>query len=435
MIAHLIHITNSEVIPIRCDGRSQCKHMPAPSRRTNTLRLGLDWMPRAVVALVAMARLAAADDLVDLHGFASQGYLKSDRDNYLGDSQRGSFDFNEFGLNASKSIGSNFHVGMQLFARDLGSLGNDRLDLDWAYGDYRLRDWLGIRVGRIRCQPSGLYNETRDIDLARVPVLLPQSVYPESYRDALSSYNGGSLYGRVDLSRAGDLDYQLFVGGDHLDDKSSVAQGFDDGGALRVSSIQVKYICGASAMWDTPVAGLRLGGTWTRLSYTVLGSTNALPPIIASKPFEYVAHRQDLMVASAQYSHGDLVISAEGIRISAPLDSPTPGLSAVKVNQLGWYVGAEYRLSKFLALSTYYSAFTADLSRLSSRNPNDYQRDLAVSARVDINDYWLVKLEGHWIRGTAQLLQQENLGPGFPFGSKLAETNWLLLAAKTTVSF
>ena len=65
------------------------------------------------------------------------------------------------------------------FTHDLGPLGNYRTRFDWFYLDYRFWDWLGVGAGRTKV-PFGLYNESSDVDAARVPVLLPQSVYPAS---------------------------------------------------------------------------------------------------------------------------------------------------------------------------------------------------------------------------------------------------------------
>ena len=38
---------------------------------------------------------------------------------------------------------------------------------DWFDLDYRWKDWLGLRAGRVKL-PYGLYNDTSDIDAARV---------------------------------------------------------------------------------------------------------------------------------------------------------------------------------------------------------------------------------------------------------------------------
>src|SRR5687768_171548 len=114
---------------------------------------------------------------VEVHGFVSQGAVLSTGNDYLVRSQRGSVEFFEAGLNLSTEVADRLRVGIQLFARDLGSLGDYSAKVDWAYLDYRWRRWLGLRAGRIKL-PFGLYNEFSDIDSARLPILLPQSVYP-----------------------------------------------------------------------------------------------------------------------------------------------------------------------------------------------------------------------------------------------------------------
>ena len=109
-------------------------------------------------------------------------------------SQRGSFDFNEVGINFTKSLGERLRFGIQFFARDVGPVGNDTPRVDWFFLDYRFTDWLGVRAGRLKV-PFGLYNEVNDVDSARVPVLLPQAVYPILNRDLLLAQTGFELYG------------------------------------------------------------------------------------------------------------------------------------------------------------------------------------------------------------------------------------------------
>lgn len=67
-------------------------------------------------------------------------------------------------------------MGMQLFAFDRGNYGRDKVTIDWAYGDYRVNDWLGFRAGKVKI-PLGLYNEARDNDALRTFIFLPQQAY------------------------------------------------------------------------------------------------------------------------------------------------------------------------------------------------------------------------------------------------------------------
>src|SRR5262249_32905537 len=137
-----------------------------------------------------------ADDVdllaLEVHGFISPGFIVSTDNNYLSESKHGSFKLSEVGLNFTKPLTETLRAGIQLFARDLGRSGNYSAKFDWYYLDYRWRDWLGIRAGRVKV-PFGLYNDINDIDPARVPILLPQSVYPVTNRDFLLAQTGGEL--------------------------------------------------------------------------------------------------------------------------------------------------------------------------------------------------------------------------------------------------
>jgi hypothetical protein len=86
--------------------------------------------------------------MVDIHGFLSQGYLHSDNNNFYADTEEGTFQFNEFSMNFSSDLTDKLRIGLQLLSRDLGKIGNNTVELDWAYGTYRWKDWLGfVREG------------------------------------------------------------------------------------------------------------------------------------------------------------------------------------------------------------------------------------------------------------------------------------------------
>jgi hypothetical protein len=70
-----------------------------------------------------------------------------------------------------------------------------------------------------------------------------------------------------------------------------------------------------------------------------------------------------------------------------------------------------------------------DVSKRSGRA--DVQNDLAAVLRFDINPYWLAKLEGHYMLGTAGLSPQLNSNEPL---SGLAR-DWAVLLVKTTVYF
>jgi hypothetical protein len=89
-----------------------------------------------------------------------------------------------------------------------------------------------------------------------------------------------------------------------------------------------------------------------------------------------------------------------------------------------------YRLSSWFEPGLYYSLYFPNAEdRDSSRERS--QHDLALTLRFDINDNWLVKLEGHYLRGTAAL--SAALNDGIPPAE--LERQWALFLIKTTAYF
>jgi hypothetical protein len=115
----------------------------------------------------------AQSEQLHFSGFISQGYLLSTENNYpIANSTNGSAEFNEVALNIYSLPSDKLRLGMQLLGRDLGDDGNNSIYIDWAYGDYHWRDYLGIRFGKIK-MPNGMYNTTRDLDMLRTNIWMP----------------------------------------------------------------------------------------------------------------------------------------------------------------------------------------------------------------------------------------------------------------------
>ena len=97
-----------------------------------------------------------------------------------------------------------------------------------------------------------------------------------------------------------------------------------------------------------------------------------------------------------------------------------------------WYVGLSKRVTPWLELGSYYTEYYDNVdnrSGVGTAVPSDaFQKDVAFSTRFDITDWWIFKLEGHYIHGTA-LLQNNSLNP------VRNDDGWWLFAAKTTFSF
>ena len=154
---------------------------------------------------------------VQVHSFASQGFLYSNQNNYLTmKTSNGSAAFTDFGFNISTPITDKLRVGAQLYDRNIGQLGNWRPTLDWALADYRFKDWFGVRAGKVKTA-LGLFNDTQDMEFLHTWALVPQAVYPLDQRGETIAHLGADIYGQIPLKKFGDMSYTVY-GGTRPDD-------------------------------------------------------------------------------------------------------------------------------------------------------------------------------------------------------------------------
>lgn len=402
-----------------------------------------------VIALACSVKATQAFELgpVDVHGFVSQGYLRSSDNNYLAKTEKGSTEFNDVAINLSKELSDKLRVGCQFLARDLGDSGNDKAGLDWGYGDYHWRDELGIRVGKVK-RPMGFYNEGRDVELLRTSILLPQSVYREDMRDIMNAAKGAAIYGTIPVGGLGSFDYQHVYGSKDMDLESTALRkqlvvrfpGVD------VADIQtnIRYTDTTHVIWQTPFKGFRLGATHeTALVEAHAPAVAAIPtnnpdifiPAQPARDLEIKLKR--VWVASAQYRWRDLTLTSELIDTiqKFSLDSGPSGSYSYEGHSLGYYGGIDYRFTDWLDVAAYYSEYYPDKSDKKGHKQTIYgrpdymgwQKDACLSFRFDPVPGWTCKLEGHYINGVAQVFDYDDEG-------ELKES-WSLFAAKVTYNF
>lgn len=350
---------------------------------------------------------------IDVHAFVSQGFIKSTSHDYLvADSTTGSFEFSEAGINFTTQLTDRLRVGLQLFAYDLGSLGTFDVRADWFYLDYRLRDWFGIRAGRVKLV-FGLYNDVSDIDAARVPILLPESVYPQTNRYFFLGVTGGEVYGFVNLNRAGALDYHVIGGAVPVELPNQI------GAPEQASGLDVPYLVAGRLMWETPLDGLRLGVTGAVLKINegiVFPSMPMMPPL-SLKDIDYAG------VGSVEYIGHDLWLAAEIASARSVVTDNQPSVVPEGTTvSLGGYGLAAYRVNRWLQPAIYYSVSYPN--RNVTSGPPNYQDDLSGTVRFDLNSFWIVKLEAHYMHGTAAVRPIATSDP-----------NWAVFLLKTTAYF
>lgn len=373
----------------------------------------------SVLPFTAAPLFAFDAETVNIHGFISQGYLISDQNDYFfADTEDGTFEFNEIGINFTIQPTDQLRVGAQLISRDLGRFGDNEVKLDWAFGDYRYRNWLGVRAGLLKLA-LGLYNQSRDIDFVRTAIFLPPSIYAESRRETQESILGVGIYGDL----PGRIHYQVQAGKLDIDADSGVSEELSLEIGVPTAFFEVETddrTYGVHLDWEPPLDGLRLAGTFID---EVNWDTRTPGPTFRTEAYTWIL--------SAEYIRGNLLLAGEYRQ--QPIEIFVDGQSISAFTEEQFYVMANYRFTDGFEAGSYYSVFFEDTDdrdgddSAAAGQPRElaWFKDWAVTARFDINPSWIVKLEGHFFDG---LLTMAASDPD-------AEDTGFLFAVKTTFSF
>ncbi len=379
---------------------------------------------------LAAQNVSANTQYVDIHGFLSQGYLQTNENNFNAETKDGTFQFNEMGINFTTFVTQDLKVGCQLFARDLGEVGNDEVTISWAFAEYTYRNWLGLRAGLFK-MPWGLYNEVWDIDTLRTSILMPSSVYPEPLRDGIASFKGFELFGSIPLNIMGMLQYRLMYGQKGIELDSGAVENTKKLIGLDVFNY---YDPGKTTIgrliWSPPIDGLRISAFFLRTSINVNGTGTVQLASLGPDPITFTmtmeADPADNYVFSVEYIYGNFKFNAENLWYSNhstySFANGTYTREDDKDTKEPFYAGLGYRFFDWFEAAYYYSYDTNFMF--------DGLNDLTehcLSFRFDINPSWLVKLEVHMMDGTYGAESAEDDGS--------IEEDWMLYAAKLSYTF
>jgi len=335
---------------------------------------------------------------LQFHGLVAQGGLLSSHNNYLtAKTSQGSTQWTEAALNLSGTVADNFRAGIQLHTYRLGELGQLKLDIDWAYGDYRLREWIGFRAGKVKT-PLGLFNDTQDIDNLHLWSLLPQGIYPADNRSWTLAHTGGDLYGRADLPPGfGSVSYQGYFGSRTADSEGGYFKAAADAG-LPVEAGAFGRLYGGDLRWRTPLRGLTAGAS--------VGLADVTGHVVVPKvplPVTIQSTSDTNTAVYGEYEHGKFYAAGEFRRRIWNLAQPDFRIQVASLDSRAWYVMGTYRVHPKLNLGAYYSHF--EYARLVAVAPiapgGAYGDDWVAAARIDPNPYLYLKLEAHYLNGNA----------------------------------
>jgi hypothetical protein len=340
---------------------------------------------------------------VQVHGFLSQGFMYTGGgNNYMtAPTSRGTFGLTDGGLNASIRLTDKLRAGAQIYARNVGNLGQGHATLDWGLVDYRFRDWLGVRAGKVKTV-YGLYNDTQDMEFLHTWALLPQSLYPLDLRGLSIAHTGADVYGTVPMGDLGSVSYNAYAGSAPADPDGGRVYGVESFG-VDVERLTGR-LRGADVKWNPPLSGLLLGVGWLHSPNRLEGRRR-----VYGWPISINAKRSSNLVFSAQYTRGGLRLEWERTRIISltrvanPFGPQGPPEVSLPYDARGWYAAGAYRLSKRFEIGSYHSRFYSNANRIEivvSDSPHSrHVIDHAMTLRVDFGNHLDLKTEGHFING------------------------------------
>jgi hypothetical protein len=350
----------------------------------------------AIALGTASAGAQSLDDLnIQIHGYATQGFLYTTQNNILTTSSRnGSPAWTEAVVNVGAQPIPKLRIGVQARYFLLGNFGN-AITLDWAAADYKADDRFGVRFGKVKT-PSGLFNEIQDIDPSYMWSLLPQSIYPISSRNSELAHYGGVVYGTLKLGPSmGKLEYRGWGGERKLASDDGYFINQQESGLILPNGIG-GAILGAALHWRTPLNGLMIGASdgkeflWndplTAGNGALTGSESINP---LNTPSYFIHYEKDKVMVAGEYSR------LEG---SLGIDFTGQPVEAERFDFGEWYGMASYKLTSKLTAGVYDSQSVNHQAEL---GPARYSKDWAISGRYDFNQYLYAKAEQHIIDGTS----------------------------------
>ena len=375
------------------------------------LALGFLVVPPFAMSLHAQ-EIKLGRESVQVHGFGTQGLIYTNDNNWLTmNTSAGSVKFTDVGLNLSSQLNEHIRIAAQGYDRSLGQLGQWHPQFDFYMVDYHPRAWLGFRGGKVKTV-LGLFTDTQDMDFAHTFALLPQSMYPIDMRDSSIAHLGGDIYGKVRLTgNLGSLAYTAY-GGHRQDSKYSGYPYLLTNIAPGVHIYLTSYsgpVWGGDLRWNTPVPGLVVGASRQNERISGVGTLSVPAAHISGAPYNEQSFRDWTNWFYGQYAKGRWHFESEDKRYyqSKDIFSSEAWFYA---DTRGWYVSGGVRLNKRLELGSYYSHYRIFIGGADLVNPGpslnfaytDPQKrdfDKVVTAKFTFNQYWTLKVEGHFMAG------------------------------------
>jgi len=388
----------------------------------------------ACATLLACATAVPAADLdtVQIHGFISQGYVRtSDNGYYTPDTaDGGSLEFREIALTVLAQPEERLRIGIQLMSQDMGDIYNNEVAIDWASAVWTqpFGGWEGdFKVGRIK-MGHALYNDYRDLDFSRTTVFLPECVYFNSWRRLYVALDGVGVALRSPDMAAGRVELNAVYGTQQIATDDPVMAGYE---GYNLTSTDFERQWAVQLAWH-PVDDLQLKLSLLAIDEwdTYAQSTGADDLISDTSPFYYE------WVASLEWTRGPFQLASEGIfwdsEGTSTYDDGASGTytSAWSQTGIGGYLSLSYEVAQDWRVAVIGQAHNMVYTDQVWGDSSDQTRSCGIATSYAISDHWLVKGEFDYVNGVYFLRGVDQPVPGV-----FDTDEWTLLALRTTFDF
>ena len=204
---------------------------------------------------------------------------------------------------------------------------------------------------------------------------------------------------------------------------------------------EITRMYGGAVRYATPLEGLRVGasGFSTKIEYNGLVTApygNFRPKVTTDVKSYFVLsaeYTRDQWLAAFEFTRTIADLIAEDVYVPTGLPDPYPAYTYIDAaaydHRGGWYGMLNYQASDKVQVGGYYSKYYPDYGMREGDGFDYYMNDVAFTVRYDINDYWLVKLEGHLMKGVGGVSGAANVDSAFD------EESWNLFGVKSTFFF
>ncbi len=381
---------------------------------------------------------------IQIHGFASQALIFTTDNNFYGDSDHGSANFTEVGLNSSVQLTPKVRAAGQLLSRTAGNMDNGSPSVDYALFDFTLLNRqegnLGLYLGRIK-NPVGLYNESRDVAHTRQGVFSAQSIYFDTVRELAISSDGVQLHGEYFLP-TGSLLVQFGIGYP-IPDKNVEHSYMERDWAGKLDGDDLSWV--GRVMYEHD------GGRWIfSLSTASLELDFDSKPSDNNVPFIGINSGEiniDYTVISGQFNAENWQFTSEVAIQNVNYDNIGGLFSDAGTDPLAYTLELNYRLTSQWQTFIRYEVFYLNRHDRNGKKTYNQQMEIlaplslpvkpsyayfskswVVGGRWDISPNLMARAEYHWFNGAAILSSRDN-------NLANVKQNWDMFAASLSYRF